>query len=51
MKIESIHSMANIVDNLKNIVDVFVMPSSNIDRRKMYPLQPYNGNFFSKSKH
>jgi hypothetical protein len=50
MKVESISQMAEVVNGLKNFVDVFVMPSSNADRRKLYPLQPYNGNFFAKSK-
>ena len=29
-------------------LDVFMMPSSNLDRRRLFPLQPYNGNFFPR---
>jgi DNA polymerase II small subunit/DNA polymerase delta subunit B len=50
MKMESINNMAEVLDNIKLSLDVFIMPSSNIDRRKIYPLQPFNGNFFSKSQ-
>lgn len=42
--------MAGILKDLKNMIDVFIMPTSNQDRRKMYPLQPYNGNFFAESQ-
>ncbi len=42
--------MASLINRMKNIIDVFIMPSSNLDRRRMFPLQPYNGSFFPESK-
>ena len=50
LQVESINRMASMVEILKYSVDVFIMPSSNADRRRMFPLQPYNGNFFAKSQ-
>lgn len=50
LQVESISRMAAMVQTLKQSVDVFIMPSSNADRRRMFPLQPYNGNFFAKSQ-
>jgi hypothetical protein len=50
LQVESISRMAAMVETLKHSVDVFIMPSSNADRRRMFPLQPYNGNFFAKSQ-
>ncbi len=42
--------MAAVLKSMKDMIDVFIMPSSNHDRRKMYPLQPFNGNFFAESQ-
>lgn len=50
LQVESIGRMAAMLESLKESVDVFIMPSTNPDRRRMFPLQPYNGNFFAKSK-
>lgn len=49
LKIDSINEMASVLRRLKSTVDVFIMPSSTLDRRRLYPLQPYNGNFFTES--
>ena len=49
LKIDSINEMSSVLKQLKSTVDVFVMPSSTLDRRRLYPLQPYNGNFFPES--
>jgi DNA polymerase II small subunit/DNA polymerase delta subunit B len=50
MQVESIRRMAEVVEEMKDSVDVFLMPSSNADRRRMFPLQPYNGNFFPRTQ-
>lgn len=41
--------MATFISELKDSIDVFIMPSSNDDRRKLFPLQPLSGIFFPKS--
>jgi hypothetical protein len=49
MQVEGIRQMTQMVEALRQSIDVFVMPSSNADRRRMFPLQQYNGNFFPQS--
>jgi len=41
--------MANFITELKDSIDIFIMPSSNADRRKLFPQQPLSGLFFPKS--
>ncbi len=49
MKLEDIERFASIVEDLKDMIDVFIMPSSNYERQKLFPLRPFNGLFFAKS--
>lgn len=41
--------MAAFITELKDSIDIFIMPSSNADRRRLYPLQPLSGIYFPKS--
>lgn len=49
MQVEAIRQMTQMVEALRQCIDVFMMPSSNADRRRIFPLQQYNGNFFPQS--
>lgn len=49
MKPEIILRMAEIVSEMRKTIDVFVMPSTGVERQKLFPLPPYSGLFFTKS--
>jgi hypothetical protein len=49
MKPEIITKMSEVIYELKDSIDVFIMPSTSLERQKLFPLPPYNGLFFVKS--
>ena len=46
----TIRRFSEVIDELKDTIDVFVMPSSNKERQELFPLQPFNGIYFPKSQ-
>ncbi len=46
MIVEAITQMSEFVKSIQDTVDVFIMPSSGIDRKKLFPLRPYSEFFF-----
>ena len=42
--------MGEFIEEMKNFIDVFLMPSSSESRKRLFPLQPYNGLYFIKSQ-
>jgi hypothetical protein len=50
MKTEEIAQMGKFIEEVKNYIDVFIMPSSGQERHNLFPLRPYNGLYFLKSQ-
>ena len=41
--------MGKLVSEIKEFIDVFLMPSSNAERQRLFPLKPYSNLFFIDS--